>query len=161
MPGVNLTRVEANERSALIKVDSYDIDLDLTLGAETFISKTTVKFSSLKPGATTFIDAVGKKSLPQRSMAHHLMLPIMTAKRFISRPWPQLRNSFLRSKASTQNLAKAYIASLILPTMRSISIRNLQLPMHVKLSLLLRPARSQSYLCIYYPRARALGSYFK
>ena len=61
MPGVNLTRVEANERSALIKVDSYDIDLDLTLGAETFISKTTVKFSSLKPGATTFIDAVGKK----------------------------------------------------------------------------------------------------
>lgn len=61
MPGVNLTRAEAKERSALIKVDSYDVELDLTSGAETFISKTIIKFSSLKPGSTTFIDAVGKR----------------------------------------------------------------------------------------------------
>ena len=60
MPGVNLTRAEAQERSQLVKVHSYDVDLDLTVGAENFIVKTRVKFDGLKPGATTFIDAVGK-----------------------------------------------------------------------------------------------------
>jgi aminopeptidase N len=61
VPGVNLTRAEAQERSALIKVHSYEIDLDLTTGDETFVSKTRIKFSGLKPGASTFIDAVGTK----------------------------------------------------------------------------------------------------
>ena len=60
MPGVNLTRAEAQERSSILKVRSYDVDLDLTTGSETFIVKTRVKFDGLKPGATTFIDAVGK-----------------------------------------------------------------------------------------------------
>ena len=53
MPGVNLTRAEAQERSALVKVHSYDVDLDLTGGAENFIVKTRVKFDGLKVGATT------------------------------------------------------------------------------------------------------------
>ena len=61
MPGVNLTRVEAQERSALVKVHSYEIDLDLTCGDETFVSKTRIKFAGLKPGASTFIDAVGTR----------------------------------------------------------------------------------------------------
>jgi len=61
VPGVNLTQAEARERSGLIKVDSYDVELDLTSGAETFFSKTTVKFSSRKPGTPTFIDAVGRR----------------------------------------------------------------------------------------------------
>lgn len=60
MPGVNLTHAEAKERAGLIKVESYDVDLDLTSGTETFVSTTTIKFSGLKPGASTFIDAVGK-----------------------------------------------------------------------------------------------------
>lgn len=60
MPGVNLTHEEAKERAKLIKVESYDVDLDLTSGTETFISTTTIKFAGLKPGAATFIDAVGK-----------------------------------------------------------------------------------------------------
>ena len=60
MPGVNLTRAEAQERSSLVKVHSYEVDLDLTVGAENFIAITRVKFDGLKPGATTFIDAVGK-----------------------------------------------------------------------------------------------------
>jgi aminopeptidase N len=63
VPGVNLTQLEAKERSKMIKIDSYDVELDLTVGAETFLSKTTIKFSSLEPGAATFIDAVGKKIL--------------------------------------------------------------------------------------------------
>ncbi|MBI3428466.1 MAG: aminopeptidase N, partial [Actinobacteria bacterium] len=61
MPGINLTRAEAKERASLLKVHSYDIDLDLTSGTETFISKTVIKFTGLKPGAPTFIDAVGKR----------------------------------------------------------------------------------------------------
>jgi aminopeptidase N len=59
--GTNITQIEAAERSELIKVSSYKIDLDLTTGAETFLVKTTVEFAGLKPGATTFIDCVGKR----------------------------------------------------------------------------------------------------
>ncbi|MFZ4123878.1 MAG: aminopeptidase N [Candidatus Planktophila sp.] len=61
MPGKNLTRDEAATRSTLIKTHSYRIDLDLISSAETFVTKTTVKFSGLKPGQSTFIDAVGKR----------------------------------------------------------------------------------------------------
>ena len=61
MPGTNITQIEAAERSAILKVASYAIDLDLTTGAENFRVKTTVKFAGLKPGATTFIDCVGSK----------------------------------------------------------------------------------------------------
>jgi len=61
VPGTNIKQVEAAERSSLIKVSSYSIDLDLTTGAENFRVKTTVKFAGLKPGATTYIDCVGSK----------------------------------------------------------------------------------------------------
>jgi aminopeptidase N len=61
VPGVNLTREEAKERSHSVKVHSYEIDLDLTSGTETFIVKTRIKFAGLKVGAPTFLDAVGKR----------------------------------------------------------------------------------------------------
>ena len=61
MPGTNIKQVEAAERSGIIKVSSYRIDLDLTTGAENFRVKTTVTFVGLKPGATTYIDCVGAK----------------------------------------------------------------------------------------------------
>ena len=61
MPGVNLTRDEAALRSSLVKTHSYRIDLDLTTSAETFIAKTCVNFAGLKPGQSTFIDALGKR----------------------------------------------------------------------------------------------------
>ena len=61
MPGTNIKQVEAAERSGIIKVSSYRIDLDLTTGAENFRVKTTVTFAGLKPGATTYIDCVGAK----------------------------------------------------------------------------------------------------
>ena len=57
MPGENLTRVEAQERAALVAVDSYDVTLDLTTGPELFRSETTVTFTAT-PGASTFIDAI-------------------------------------------------------------------------------------------------------
>lgn len=57
MPGDNLTRVEAQERKSLVEVQSYEVDLDLTTGPETFRSSTTVRFTA-KAGASTFIDAI-------------------------------------------------------------------------------------------------------
>ena len=57
MPGLNLTRAEAAERSALISVDSYEVFLDLTSGVETFKSRTSVKFAAKTEGST-FIDVV-------------------------------------------------------------------------------------------------------
>ncbi|MFZ1165386.1 aminopeptidase N [Mycobacterium sp.] len=56
----NLTRGQAVERAALVTVDNYRIDLDLTDGAgkpgeRTFRSITTVTFDAL-PGADTVID---------------------------------------------------------------------------------------------------------
>ncbi len=59
MPGENLTRVEAQERKALLDVTSYEVALDLTTGAETFGSTTRVTFRA-KDGASTFIDAITK-----------------------------------------------------------------------------------------------------
>ena len=35
MPGTNLTREEAQTRAALLDVESYTVDLDLTTGART------------------------------------------------------------------------------------------------------------------------------
>ena len=61
MPGTNITQIEAAQRSEIIKVESYKIDLDVTTGAETFLVKTTIKFAGLKPGSTTFLDCVGKR----------------------------------------------------------------------------------------------------
>ncbi len=57
LPGENLTRIEAQERAALITVQSYEVTLDLTTGPETFGSETTVHFTAT-PGASTFIDAI-------------------------------------------------------------------------------------------------------
>ena len=50
----NLTRNEAAERAALVTVENYRIDLDLT-GDKTFRSVTTVRFTAL-PGADTHLD---------------------------------------------------------------------------------------------------------
>ncbi len=59
MPGENLTRLEAQERAAALQVESYEIALDLTRGAEIFGSHTRAVFSA-KPGTNTFIDAIAR-----------------------------------------------------------------------------------------------------
>jgi len=61
MPGNNLSRAEAAERSSHLSVQHYDIHLDVTTGEETFLATSTVHFSCNKPGYDTFIDAVGKR----------------------------------------------------------------------------------------------------
>ncbi|MFI6417909.1 aminopeptidase N [Streptomyces sp. NPDC050842] len=60
MPGTNLTREEAKQRAALLTVDAYEVELDLTGAQEggTYRSVTTVRFDSAEADAETFIDLV-------------------------------------------------------------------------------------------------------
>ena len=59
MPGENLTRIEAQERRAIVDTQTYDIVLDLTTGAEVFRSRSTVRFTATE-GASTFIDLIAR-----------------------------------------------------------------------------------------------------
>ncbi|MEV0392599.1 aminopeptidase N [Polymorphospora rubra] len=52
----SLTRAEAADRAALLTVDSYAIDLDLTTGDTRFRSTTTIRFRAARPGSTTFVE---------------------------------------------------------------------------------------------------------
>ncbi len=52
----NLTREEARERAALVEVVSYQVDLDLTGGDETFGSQSVIRFGCAVPGAGTFVN---------------------------------------------------------------------------------------------------------
>lgn len=58
MPGKNLTRVEAEERAALVTVDAYAVDLDLTTSETTFATTSTITFTAAE-GASTFVDFLG------------------------------------------------------------------------------------------------------
>ena len=59
MPGENLTRIEAQERRAIVDTHSYDVQLDLTRGDEVFTSRTVVTFAATE-GASTFIDLIAR-----------------------------------------------------------------------------------------------------
>ena len=63
MPGTNISRAESTERAQHLRVESYDISLDLstaTTDAKTFTSTSVIKFSCTTPGYNTFIDAVAE-----------------------------------------------------------------------------------------------------
>src|SRR4051795_9764623 len=59
MPGTNLTREEAQARAGILSVESYTIDLDLTVSEKVFESTTVLRFSCSEPGTGTFADLVG------------------------------------------------------------------------------------------------------
>ncbi|MGS2617561.1 aminopeptidase N [Micromonospora sp. LZ34] len=61
----SLTRVEATARGAAITVESYQVDLDLTGGAERFRSHVTIRFRAT-PGAATFAEVKPAKLLAVR-----------------------------------------------------------------------------------------------
>jgi aminopeptidase N len=52
----NLTRDEAAERARLLRVESYQVELDLTGDETTFGSVSTVRFGCQRPGTSSFID---------------------------------------------------------------------------------------------------------
>jgi len=59
LSGDNLTRIEAEERSALISTNHYRVELDLSGSDDKlYWSGTTASFTAAKNGASTFIDVV-------------------------------------------------------------------------------------------------------
>jgi len=58
VPGKNLTRDEARDRADLLSVASYDVALDLTAGPTSFRTRSTVAFTAVREGASTFIDLI-------------------------------------------------------------------------------------------------------
>src|SRR4051812_28332207 len=59
----NLTREEAQARSALLRVHSYDLHLDLTTSDKTFRSTSRVRFDCTDPGASARIDLTAPEVL--------------------------------------------------------------------------------------------------
>ena len=59
MPGKNLTRVEAEERAALVSVQAYAVELDLTTSDRTFATTSTLTFTATEAGST-FVDFIGE-----------------------------------------------------------------------------------------------------
>ncbi|PJM76939.1 aminopeptidase N [Bifidobacterium felsineum] len=58
MPGSNLTRVEAEERKAVVEAPiHYHVDLDLTVGPKNFGSKALICFNA-KEDSSTFLDLI-------------------------------------------------------------------------------------------------------
>ena len=88
MPGLNLTREEAIQRADVIRVDHYDVELDLTRGDKDFFSRTTVTFGATE-GETTFADLVsnnvhsivlnGEHLDPLIHQDHRIALPQLAA----------------------------------------------------------------------------------
>ncbi len=60
MPGENLTRDEARERSELLATESYEVALDLTGDDQTFRSRSTIVFTA-EAGSSTFVDLIGPR----------------------------------------------------------------------------------------------------
>ncbi|MCD6640830.1 MAG: aminopeptidase N [Nocardioides sp.] len=61
---LSLTREEAAERTSLISVDRYDIDVDMTglLEGSRFASRSTIAFTCAESGADTFVDCAADVS---------------------------------------------------------------------------------------------------
>jgi aminopeptidase N len=56
-----ITRTETADRSRLLQVEDYDVELDLTRGGEVFGSVSVIRFRCAEPGASTYVDLVAKE----------------------------------------------------------------------------------------------------
>jgi len=56
----DITRDETAERVRLLQVQSYDVELDLTGGPETFRSASVIRFDCAEPGARTYADLIAE-----------------------------------------------------------------------------------------------------
>ncbi|MBR7834948.1 aminopeptidase N [Actinospica durhamensis] len=61
MPIAEITRSESAARAALLRVDSYHVSLDLTLGEKIFGSTSVIRFSCAEPGADSYADLVAEQ----------------------------------------------------------------------------------------------------
>ncbi|WP_062204311.1 aminopeptidase N [Demequina salsinemoris] len=60
MPGLNLTKIEAAARAAVVSDVAYDVALDFTLPGDVFGSRTVLTFDAER-GTTTFLDLVARE----------------------------------------------------------------------------------------------------
>jgi aminopeptidase N len=60
MQAAEITRDETTERARLLRVDSYDIELDLTEGPDVFRSVSVIRFDCTDPGASTYADLIAE-----------------------------------------------------------------------------------------------------
>ena len=60
MPIAEITKDETSERARLLRVNSYDVKLDLTGGPEAFRSVSVIKFDSIRPGAASYADLIAE-----------------------------------------------------------------------------------------------------
>jgi aminopeptidase N len=58
MPIAEITRQESAERARLLRVDSYDVHLDLTRGDKLFRSTSVITFDCAEPGAGSYADLI-------------------------------------------------------------------------------------------------------
>ncbi len=58
MPIAEITRYESAERARLLRVDGYDVLLDLTRGEKLFRSTSVITFDCTEPGATSYVDLI-------------------------------------------------------------------------------------------------------
>jgi aminopeptidase N len=61
MPGLNISKSEALERSEYLSVESYEVFLDITDKGDTFFARSTINFKCNKTGYSTFLDAVAER----------------------------------------------------------------------------------------------------
>jgi len=60
MRASEITRAGSAERARLLRVDSYDVALDFTRGAEIFGSVSRIRFDCAEPGAASHVDLVAR-----------------------------------------------------------------------------------------------------
>jgi aminopeptidase N len=60
MRAPEITRAGSAERARLLRVDSYDVALDFTRGAEIFGSVSRIRFDCAEPGAASHVDLVAR-----------------------------------------------------------------------------------------------------
>jgi aminopeptidase N len=58
MQAADITRDETAERARLLRVDSYEVELDLTQGPDSFRSVSVIRFDCTEPGASTYADLI-------------------------------------------------------------------------------------------------------
>jgi aminopeptidase N len=58
--GAEITRAETSERARLLRVVSYQVELDLTRGGEVFGSTSLITFECTEPGAASYADLIAQ-----------------------------------------------------------------------------------------------------
>ncbi len=131
MPGENLTRIEAQERRAIVDTHEYHVQLDLTRGDEVFSSRTAVTFAATE-GASTFIDLIARTVHSVTLNGRSLDPATVFADSRIALDGLEASNELVvEADCEYTNTARACTASSTPSTARSTSTRSSRCPTRV------------------------------